>query len=279
MLSLDEALDRVLGGVSRLGAIRLPVAEAAARVLAEDVLASGPFPAFDTSAMDGYAVRRRDCRGSGAFRLRVVGESRAGFPFEGTLESGTCRIFTGGMLPNGADAVVIQEDVLLREDEIEFTSAPAAHQHVRRAGEDLEAGTLAIANGTRLNAFHLGLLASLDRTEVLVGAAPRVGVLATGSELRAPGEPGRVGSIPESNSVAVAALARQAGAVVVELRRVGDDLEGTERALAELLASCDVVVTIGGVSVGDYDVVKDALLRAGVALDFWKVAIKVGATR
>jgi molybdopterin molybdotransferase len=276
MLSFDAALERVLAHARPMGVESVEIGEALGRVLAEAVTAIGPFPPANTSAMDGYAVRSSELEGAGPFRLEVIGESRAGVPHEGELRNGACRIFTGALLPDGADAVVIQEDVKRTESVIEFPSSPKRHQNVRLAGEDIRAGDTALERGIRLNAFQLSLLASLDRTHVNVTQRPRVALLATGSELRPVGKAGALGSIPESNSVALAALARQAGAVVIEARIVGDDLEQTRTVVERLLAKVDLLVTVGGVSVGDYDVVKEALEKAGVVLDFWKVAIKPG---
>jgi molybdopterin molybdotransferase len=187
-----------------------------------------------------------------------------------------CRIFTGAPVPAGADTVVMQEDVAREGDRASFRAAPAKGSHIRRAGEDLAAGDVALEPGTRLGAFQLALAASLDYPELVVAERPRVTILCTGDELRAPGEPARPGSIAESNAIGLRLLAEQAGATVAIAPLVGDDLAATQAAVERGLASSDLFVTVGGVSVGDHDVVRPALERAGVTLGFWKVAIKPG---
>jgi molybdopterin molybdotransferase len=277
MLSFEEARAKILAGVARLGGERVPIAEAAGRVLAETLVAERPQPAFDQSAMDGYAVRLADLGGEGPFRLRVgAAESRAGRPAP-AFEPGTaCRIFTGAELPRGADAVIMQEEIARDGDWATFASRPRPRAHVRSAGEDIRPGQEAIAEGTRLHAGHLSLAASLDRGELQVARRPIVAIVCTGDELRPPGAAGGPASIPESNGVALAALVRQVGGEARVLPSVGDDLDATAAALGRALDGADLVLTVGGVSVGDHDVVRPALERAGVALDFYKVAIKPG---
>jgi molybdopterin molybdotransferase len=208
--------------------------------------------------------------------LPVLGESRTGTP-PAPLVSGTAaRIFTGAELPAGADSVVAQEDVEVGEAAIELGSAPRLGQHVRRAGEDLERGNVALRAGKRLGAADLALLSSIDQTEVAVARRPRVTVLATGDELRPVGAPPRAGTIPDSLSLPLGALASAAGADVRIAPFVRDDADATEAAIAAGLRGTDLLVTIGGVSVGDHDRVRPALEASGVVLDFWKVAIKPG---
>jgi molybdopterin molybdotransferase len=279
MIAFDEARARILAGVARLGRERLPVGEAAGRVLAEAVVARRAFPAVDASAMDGYAVRVADFAGAPPFRLPVVaGESRAGGPPPELPPERACRIFTGAQLPTGADAVVMQEEVTRDGAWATFATRPRSGQHVRAAGEDLAVGDLAIAEGTRLHAGHVSLAASLDRGELVVARAPAVSILCTGDELHPPGSAHAAGpaAIAESNGVALAALARRLGARPRVVPPVGDDLEATVAALGEALAGADLVLTVGGVSVGDHDLVRPAMERLGVAVDFYKVAIKPG---
>jgi molybdopterin molybdotransferase len=276
VLSFAEALRRVLEGVEPLGSERLGLRAAAGRVLARDLVAPLALPRFDHSAMDGYAVDSRDFDGAGPWQLPVRGESRAGAA-PGPLGAGSaCRIFTGAALPAGADAVILQEDTQLSGDRAVFAEAPRSGQNVRRRGEDLEAGALALRAGTRLGAFQLGLAASLDQVELLVGRRPRVSIVCTGDELRAPGLPGAASSIPESNGLCVAIEAERAGAVAELAELAADDTAATIRTFAALLGTADLLVTIGGVSVGDYDVVRPALEAAGAQLDFWKVQIRPG---
>ncbi len=276
MLDFDVALERVLAGVRPLGTERVTLGEAQGRVLAEPLLAPAPLPAFDYSAMDGYAVRADDFAGDGPWALPVRGESRTGHPAP-VLESGTsCRIFTGAALPDGADTVVMQENVERDGGIARFSERPTAGQHVRHAGEDLERGAEALPAGTRLGPGQLGLCASLDRAELVVARRPEVGILCTGDELRAPGSPPRPGSIPESNGVTLSAMVRAAGGTPSLAPFTRDDREATLRALEQAIAGKDVLLTVGGVSVGEHDVVRPALEAAGADLDFWKVAIKPG---
>jgi molybdopterin molybdotransferase len=280
LLPFEEARARLLAGVRALGAERVPLAAAAGRVLAADLVAAGPLPPFDHSAMDGYAVATRDLEGTGPWRLSLAGESSAGRPGPALARGSACRIFTGAPIPPGADAVVMQEHVTRAgardETEIRFERPCRPGQHVRRAGEDLAAGARAIAAGTRLGAGGLALAAMLGASELRVARRPRVTVLCTGDELRAPGEAERPGSIFESNSAALSALARQAGADVRVAPITRDDPRETASAIEQGLDGSDVLLTVGGVSVGDHDVVRPALERAGVTLDFWRVAIKPG---
>ena len=276
MLSFAEALRRVLDGVEPLGSERLGLRAAAGRVLARDLVAPLALPRFDHSAMDGYAVDSRVFAGAGPWQLAVRGESRAGGEPAPLVAGSACRIFTGAALPAGADAVILQEDTRLSGDRAVFSEAARPGQNVRRRGEDLAEGALALRAGTRLGAFQLGLAASLDQVELLVCRRPRVSIVCTGDELRAPGSPGAASSIPESNGLCVAIEAERIGAVAELAELAADDTAATVRTFASLLGTADLLVTIGGVSVGDYDVVRPALEAAGAQLDFWKVQIKPG---
>lgn len=279
-LEFEEALRRVLSFATPLPSEAIAVAAAARRVLAEDVVAPCDLPRFAYSAMDGYAVASRDlARATPPFELEISGESRAGAEPPELVAGSAMRISTGAALPHGADCVVIQEDVERTERGVRLHQRPQARENVRRAGEDLQQGAIAIARGTRLTPFHLGLLASLDRTEVRVTRRVRLALLATGDELRDPGTaaPDRFG-VPESNGVAVAALAQErAHAEVVASLRGKDDPDALrERIRALLSAAPDVIVTIGGASVGDHDHVKQALTSEGASLAIYKVKIKPG---
>jgi molybdopterin molybdotransferase len=276
LLSFDDALARVLAAAPRLATERVSLDDALGRVLAEPLVAAAPLPPFDHSAMDGYAVRTETFGGAGPWRLPIVGESRTGYPAPALPTGAVCRIFTGAPIPEGADAVVMQENVTRDGIVVEIGERPRAGDHIRRAGEDLAAGARALESGTRIGPFQLGLVAAADRAAVRVAVRPRVSIVCTGDELRDPGSPARAGSIPESNGYVLAALARSAGAVVRVAARTGDDREATRGALENGLRASDLLVTVGGVSVGDHDVVRPALEAAGVALDFWKVAIKPG---
>ncbi len=283
LLAFDEARARVIAAARDVGTEQASVVSSGGRVLRRDVLARASLPRFDASAMDGYAVATSDLPEADAdfpakeqFSLHVAGESRAGGD-TGVLPPRTaCRIFTGAPMPVRADAVIMQENVRREGDGIFFETRPKAWQHVRRLGEDMKLGEKALSTGLRLSAGSLALAAMLDQAQLTVSRRPRVVILSTGDELRAPGTPDAFGSIPESNSPAVAYLALAAGADVSVAEIVRDDLQAIESAITEALSSCDLLVTVGGVSVGDHDHVKPALERAGVTLDFWKVAIKPG---
>jgi molybdopterin molybdotransferase len=179
-------------------------------------------------------------------------------------------------LPRGADAVVMQEDVTRSGDRARFSAAPPPGAHVRKRGEDLARGAVAVAAGTRLRPSHVAMIAAADVAWVAVARRPRVTILSTGDELRSPGTPGRPGTIAECNSLGLAAMARAAGADVVVAPFVPDEPNETAAAFDRALAGSDVVVSIGGVSVGDHDLVRGALERVGVGIEFWKVAIKPG---
>jgi molybdopterin molybdotransferase len=276
VLPFEDALDQVLKAARRLPDEPVALDAALGRVLAEPLRAGSPLPRFDYSAMDGYAVRTQDLAGAGPWTLSVVGESRTGRPAPELAAGATCRIFTGAPIPAGADAVVMQENVERDGDAATFAASPPAGDHIRRAGEDLPVGAEALSAGTRLGPFQLGLVAALDVATVRVARRPRVVIVATGDELRPPGSADRPGSIPETNGLVVAALARSAGADVTVAARAADDEAATAALLRQALTAADVLVTIGGVSVGDHDVVRPALEAAGAELSFWKVAIRPG---
>lgn len=276
MLDFEVARARILERAKTLAAELVATTDADGRILAEDLVSDVDLPPFDYSAMDGYAVRSEDFPGAGPWELPVSGEQRAGESGQRLLPGNAARIFTGAPLLEGADSVIMQERATRAGDVVTFRQAPERGSHVRRRGEDLARGAVALARGTRLNPFRIGLAAALDRAELPVFRRPRVLLLCTGDELRDAGSPPRPGSIPDSNGPSLAALARRAGAEVRVLPRTVDDLGQTREALSRALSDCDVLLTVGGVSVGDHDVVKSALEAEGVSLDFWKVNIKPG---
>lgn len=280
-LTFEEARRRLLAQAVRIGAERVALDAADGRVLAENVLVERDAPEADTSAMDGYAVRAADVH-EPSVALEIRGEARPGGECPAFIAPGTaCRIFTGAILPAGADAVVIQEDVDVAEGRVTFararTPVPIGH-NVRRRGEDLAAGAIALASGRRLSPSKLGLLASLDRPWVTVTRRPRVVILGTGDELRLPGQmpPHVRGSVAESGTLVVRGMAQRAGGDAVVVPMVRDDRGELTRALEDALRGSDLVVTVGGMSEGDYDLVRPVMAEIGVVLDFWKVAIKPG---
>lgn len=276
MMSFEAARERLLRDVPRLPAERVSLEAGLARVLAESVVAEAPIPPFSYSAMDGYALATRDLEGAGPWQLPVRGESRTGHPSGPLAARAACAISTGAEVPRGADAVLPREVVEASDGGIRFAGTVRAGQHIRQAGEDLAVGAVALEVGTRLGAPALGLAASLDVTELAVARRPRVTILCTGDELRAPGSAKIAGKIPDSISQPLAALAGMAAASVRKQPPVRDERDVTERAVREALVDTDLLLTVGGVSVGEHDWVRPALEAEGVLLDFWKVSIKPG---
>jgi molybdopterin molybdotransferase len=283
MLELEEALSRILGLVRPAPPVCLPLSQALDRFAAEAIHSPIDLPSFDNSAMDGYAVRAADitsARPEAPVALRVAGRVAAGETFSGTVQGGCCvRLFTGSALPSGADAVVMQEDTQSapgQPDHVLVQEAAKPWENVRLRGEDLRAGTRLVEKGEPLSAGRLGLLAACGCATVQVGGQPRVALLATGSELNEPGDELKPGRIYESNRVGLTALCRHAGAIPEILPLVPDSLAATREALAQAFRQCDLVVTSGGVSVGELDFLKQAFTESGGELQFWKVAIKPG---
>jgi molybdopterin molybdotransferase len=272
LLSIEEALARVLARVQPLEPERVPVAEAAGRFLAADAVAAVDLPPFASSAMDGYAVRSGDTPG----RLPVVFRVAAGRPAERALAAGEAMaISTGGAVPEGADAVVQIELVAEAEGVLDVPEAVAVGANVRPAGGDVRAGELVLAAGTRVGAQHVGALAACGLADVHVARRPRVVVLSTGTELRRPGEPLGPGQIFESNGPMLGAALAGAGAEVERLGPVADD-EAAHREALERGLDSDVLVSSGGVSVGPHDLVRRVLADLGVEEDFWGVAVRPG---
>jgi molybdopterin molybdotransferase len=280
VFELEEALARILAAVPPPGSERVPLSEANSRVLTERVFSPIDLPPFDNSAMDGYAVRAGDVASASSaspVRLRVVGKVAAGEVFPGEVTSGACaRIFTGSPLPRGADAVVMQEDTRTEGGAVLVLDAAKPWENVRLRGGDVKRGAVLAEAGQRLAAGQMSLLAAAGVTEVGVGRQPTVGLLATGSELREPGQALAPGQIYESNRIGLSALIRIAGAAPKVFPLVADEFNATRAALTDAFAGCDAVVTSGGVSVGEMDFVKRAFEEAGGELQFWRVAIKPG---
>ncbi len=279
MKSVDEASAEIFAAFDPVGTERVGLLEALGRYAAEAVFARYALPSFDQSAMDGYAVRSADIVGATATRpveLPCVGESRAGGDAPSELGAASVmRIFTGAMLPAGADAVVLQEDTTREGALVRIRESVRMDANVRRGASDLAEGTLCVAKGSRLGSGEIGLLSSQDVARISVLKRPRVAILCTGDELRDIGEPARPGSIVSSNSYALAAQVLEAGAEPWVLPAVRDDRSLAASAIREALAA-DVIVISGGVSVGDYDVVRSALADVGIALAFWKIQMKPG---
>ncbi len=274
LISITEAHRRVLEAIRPLGTEPVELDDALGRVLAEDVTAAGDVPPFPCSAMDGYAV----IAGDAGRTLQIVGESRAGTPSHHRLADGEAiRISTGAAVPPGATAVIPQENTELNGgDAIHTTAAAAPGEHIRGAGEDMRAHTVVLSAGTPLGPVALGAAAAAGVGSVTATRRPRVSVLCTGDELRAPGEPLGPGEIHNSNAPMLTGLARRAGAVTTPARRLPDDPDATTDGIRAAMADSDVVIISGGVSVGPHDHVKPALDALGVQEVFWSVALQPG---
>jgi molybdopterin molybdotransferase len=277
LMPVADALAAVLSGVDALTEETVTLDDAYHRVLARDVAALRTQPPTAMSAMDGYAVRADDIATVPA-RLKVVGEIAAGRPFDGVLGVGEAlRIFTGGVIPEGADAVVIQENTEREGDSVIVNEQTQPGRHIRPAGVDFREGDVLLHSGTCLTDRDLSLAASMNHATLPVRRRPKVALLATGDELVMPGGQPGPGQIVYSNGYALRALARVEGADVIDLGVVGDTVKATIGAIRRARDSkADVLVTTGGASVGDHDMVKRALDAEGVELAFWKIAMRPG---
>lgn len=279
MQSVADALASMMGAFEPLGEEDVSLPDAAGRYLSRDIAARFDSPPFDNSAMDGYAVHADDvlgASGSDPVRLRVHGESRAGGQAPTPLARGhACRIFTGAPMPAGADAVVIQEDTRLDRDQVEVLEASRSGRHVRAQGSDVKAGSTLLRTGDRLRAGEIGLLASQNIGRVRVFRRPTVALLSTGDELRPLGADLPPGTIVNSNVYALGQMLADEGVRPIALPAAPDRLPAIEAALRKALEA-DVVISMGGVSVGEYDLVHEAFANLGIELSFWKVRIKPG---
>ena len=277
LLPVAQALAQVLDDVTPLTAERVALGEAEGRVLAEDLAALRTQPPEDVSAMDGYALRAEDVASAPA-GLKLIGEVAAGRPFAGVVKQGeAARIFTGGVLPAGSDTVVIQENTACEGDTVTVTQPATRGRNVRAAGLDFRKGDVRLRKGHRLTGRDVALAAAMNHASVPVTRRPKVAIVATGDELIQPGtEPGP-GQIVHSNGFAIGAVARREGAEVIDLGILPDRLEETIAGVRRARAlGADLLVTAGGASVGEYDLVQPALAAEGLALAFWKIAMRPG---
>ena len=292
MISVDEALERILSYFDRLEPEERPVPDALGQVLAEDVESTLDIPPLDNTAMDGYAVRAADTEGASEanpVRLRISGELAAGYIFDGEVTPGSAvRIMTGAPIPRGADAVVPFEETdesstgsdrefgtfAKSTSEVGILKAARLGANIRRAGEDVGRGTLVLPQGTVLRPAQIGLLASLGKATVRVIRRPIVAILSTGDELLQPGQPVEPGKIYDSNAYSVAAMVRESGGIPRTLGIATDTVDALTAKIGEGL-DADMLITSAGVSRGDYDVVKEVLAKEG-DIDFWTVRMKPG---
>jgi molybdopterin molybdotransferase len=274
MIPIEDARARILAALRPTPPEVVGLAEAWGRVAAAPIAARLTQPPHDVSAMDGYALRAAD--GTLGARLAVVGSAPAGHPWEGTLAPGQAlRLFTGSLVPAGADSILLQEDATRDGDMITVGEAVRAGRHIRRAGQDFAAGDVLIPAGRRLNARDIGLAAAANHPWLAVHRRPRVAILATGDEIALPGEPIPPGGIVSSNAHALAALVRACGGEPVVLPVAPDDNEAI-MAAADAAAGMELLVTSGGASVGEHDLVQSALAARGLVVDFWKIAMRPG---
>ena len=277
LLPVADALSRILADVRPLPVEHVALADAHHRRLAGDLAARRTQPPFANSAMDGYAVRIADLEEVPA-DLHVIGESAAGRRFSGALAAGQAvRIFTGAPLPEGADAVVIQEDTRRNGDIVTIQAPPRRGQHVRPAGLDFSEGEVLLRAGQSLSAKDVALAAAMNHATLPVHGQPRIAILANGDELVPPGTTPGPDQIIASNGFGIAALARAAGGRVRDLGIAPDRLADIERSIDRAVAEkSDILVTLGGASVGDHDLIREALVGSGMKLDFWRIAMRPG---
>jgi molybdopterin molybdotransferase len=277
LIPVSDALAKVLDGVTPLPAETVKLADAFGRVLAEDLTALRTQPPAPLSAMDGYAVRAADAATVPA-QLTVIGEVAAGRPFQGRIGPGqAARIFTGGVVPDGADAIVIQEDTTREGDSVTVTFAAQPGRHIRRAGIDFKAGETVLSQGRVLNARDLTLAAATNHATLPAHRRPRITLFGTGDELVMPGGQPQDGEIVYSNGFGLTALAQAMGATVDHVGVVPDKSEAIVAAIrAARDNGADILLTTGGASVGDYDLVQQALIAEGMELSFWKLAMRPG---
>ena len=278
LLPVAQALARVLASAPQaLAPERVPLAQARGRTLAHDLAALRTQPPFNASAMDGYALRAADLATLPA-QLKLIGASAAGHGFAGAVGTGEAvRIFTGAPVPPGADTVIIQENTTAEADSVTILQAEPMGRNIRLAGLDFSEGDVLLTRGTRLGPCELALAAAMNHATLSVTSRPRIALLATGDELAQPGDTLGPDQIVTSNTFAVGAYAQAAGAEVIDLGIAGDTFAAIEAGIrAARDAGADVLVTLGGASVGDHDLVQTALTREGMELGFWKIAMRPG---
>ena len=279
MLSVEEARKRMLGTIPVLDSAQRGILDCLGHVLAEDVYATEDIPPFHNSAMDGFAVIAEDVSGASdenPVQLPVIETIAAGYAPSKPVERGqAARIMTGAMMPMGADAVVMQEVTKLEGDTVKFFEGAEKAQNVRFTGESVKSGSLVMSKGKRIRPQEVSMLASLNRSEVLVQRRPKVAVVSTGDELTPLGEALKPGKIRDSNRYGIYAQLQEAGCDPVDMGIASDDETETEQKFREGLDRADALITSGGVSVGEYDVVKVVLSRLG-EINFWRVAMKPG---
>ncbi|WP_330959467.1 molybdopterin molybdotransferase MoeA [Photobacterium sp. 53610] len=275
LMPVETAIEKMLAVVKPISKTNtLPLSETLGRVLATDLKSPVNVPPFANSAMDGYALKRADLDSTDT--LTLSGQSFAGTPFDGTCQPGQCiRIMTGAELPAGTDTVIMQEETEANGDQIRFLIQPKAGDNVRPVGDDIKLGEVVVAQGTRITARELPLIASLGVANIPVFERPKVAFFSTGDELRPLGEPLAAGQIYDSNRYGIRALLEKLGCDVLDLGIIPDDPAQLDAAFTKATSDTDVLITSGGVSVGEADYTKDILTQQG-EIGFWKIAMKPG---
>lgn len=275
-LTVEQAQARILDSIHTLNMIeRVQLHHAQGRILAESITSNIEVPPFDNSSMDGYAINTEHLT-QAPHQLTVVGTSLAGKPYQGQLKQGECiRIMTGAMMPQGANASIMQENVTREGTTISFTESPKPHTNVRFAGDDIKVGDSILEAGRTLNAADLGLIASLGLSEIDVLRRPRIAFFSTGDELQRVGNPLQAGQIYDSNRYTLRAMLQKLDVELLDMGVVRDEPEAVEQAFTQAMQQADMLITSGGVSVGDADYVTQTLEKLG-AVNFWKMAMKPG---
>ncbi|MEE9314676.1 MAG: gephyrin-like molybdotransferase Glp [Rhizobiaceae bacterium] len=275
LLSVADALAQILDGVDKSSSEQVELSQAAGRILSRQIAANRTQPPFSASAMDGYAVRADDIQ-KVPRSLNMIGESAAGHGFDGSIDAGECaRIFTGAPVPQGADTIVIQENVDANRNVITIKQSESAGRYVRPAGLDFTKGETLLPSFHQLNANTLSLAAAMNHPTLPVQRKPRVAIISSGDELLRPGSEPGPSQIIASNSFGVAEIVRQAGGEPIDLGIAADTLVALEEKFTQA-SDADIVVTLGGASVGEHDLVREALETRGVELNFWKLAMRPG---
>jgi len=277
-LTIDQAKEKMSAAITPIqGFEKLGVRHALNRILAEDIIATFATPPYDNSGMDGYAFRRIDTADQQSLSLTLIGTSFAGHPFEGEVAAGQAvRIMTGAKVPTGADTVVMQEDTEKTDDDtVIINKIPAADANIRHIGDDLNSGETILKAGKKLSPTDLAYLASQGVAEVSVNRKVRAAFFSTGDELRSIGEILKEGQIYDSNRYSLYGLLSNMGLDIIDMGVIKDDRDAIEKAFLDAANNADIVITSGGVSVGDADYVKETLEKLG-AIDFWKISMKPG---
>lgn len=276
-LDITEALEFILNTVQKVrGFEKLSIRHALDRVLAEDIISPLNVPAYPNSAMDGYALSAADLPPTGERTLKIIGTAWAGRPFSGAINSGDCaRIMTGAKIPEGADTVIMQEQVTVQGEKVKIGAGHKKAQHVRKTGEDLSQGQTVLTAGKTIGPAELGLLASLGISEIKVWRRPRIAFFSPGDELRPVGEILAEGEIYDSNRYTLYGMLKRLGVEFIDMGAIADERDTLRRAFQEAVTVSDVIITSGGVSVGEADFVKEILQELG-EVKFWKIAMKPG---